>query len=117
MSDTTPGVDEPATSPKPDTHPRPGAAPDALPVPDTEVPPGEAPAARCPYCDRPFASERTCTLHVGEAHDCTDAEWAAYEAAVDAEGDDLFVYHITVVAALSLLYAVSILGYMVVLGS
>lgn len=92
--------------------------PDGSPAPDTEIPDAETPTARCPYCSRPFRTERACTLHLGDSHrgEWTDDEQAAYEAAVDDEADDLFVFHLTVVGALSLLYAGYVLAYMIVLG-
>ena len=57
-------------------------------------------------------------LHLGDSHRqaSTDDERAAYEAAVDDEADDLFVFHLKVVGALSLLYAGYVLAYMIVLG-
>jgi len=59
-------------------------------------------AAVCPYCDRPFAAASARDLHVGEVHDAvrSAAEAAAYERAREAERDDLFYYHLRVVAAL-----------------
>jgi hypothetical protein len=76
------------------------------PLPATTVPDGETPAAVCPHCGRPFRTARRCTLHVGEAHaDCTPAERAAYEDAREAEGDDLFVFHLKVLFALGAVYA------------
>jgi hypothetical protein len=83
-------------------------------VPTTRVPDEERPAERCPRCNRPFPTERALALHVGEAH---DPECAAYEAALAAERDDLFYFHLRVVVALGLLYAVTVLVYMVALGS
>ena len=83
--------------------------------PDWDVPPEEAPI-RCPRCDRPFRTEQYRDLHLVE-HDLdslTDLERAAYEAALDAEDDDLFVFHLKIVAALSVLYTVLVLAYMVV---
>lgn len=89
-----------------------------LPV-ETVVREGEAVAAACPYCDQPFPDERGRDLHVGEAHasECTDAERAGYEAARDAEEDELFYFHLRVVGALGVLYAFLVLVYMVALGS
>jgi hypothetical protein len=86
---------------------------------ETEVRPGEAVAAECRYCGRPFATERKRDLHVGEVHDadCTDEERAAYEAASEAERDELFYFHLKVVAALGVLYSAVVLVYMVALGS
>lgn len=85
-------------------------------TPETTVDAGEDPL-QCPYCTRPFRAERTLWLHVGERHGegCTDEEREAYEAARDAEEDDLFVFHLKVVAALTVLYASFIVLYMVVL--
>ncbi|WP_254545930.1 DUF7410 domain-containing protein [Halomarina pelagica] len=76
------------------------APPDPIP---TRVPDGE-PAVRCPYCGRPFPRERLRTLHVGERHAdaSTDGERAAAETAAEAEADDLFVYHLKVIAAIVL---------------
>lgn len=73
---------------------------------DTTVPQNESPTAQCPYCDRPFTSETLRALHIGETHptECTAAEHDAYDEAYDAESDELFVYHLKVVAALILLY-------------
>lgn len=80
------------------------------------VPDGEAPAARCPYCGRPFARSRLRRLHVGEWHrdECTDAERTAYEAAYDAESDDLFRYQLTLVAGLVALFFGFVYVYAVV---
>lgn len=84
-------------------------------TPDTEVPPGEAPP-RCPYCDRPFRSEDARALHVGESHPDrrTPAEAEEFERAREAEREELFVFHLKVVAALGALYALTVLAYMVV---
>ena len=73
-------------------------APDPIP---TDVPAGAA-AAACPYCERPFPTERLRSLHLGERHAdlLTPAEAAAFERSDDEERDDLFVYHLKVVALL-----------------
>ncbi|MFB6101007.1 MAG: DNA-binding protein [Haloplanus sp.] len=91
----------------------------AVPVVETAVPPDATVAGICPYCGRPFASTDARNLHVGEVHGtaCSAAERAVYEAARDAERDDLFYYHLRVVAALGVLYALTVLLYMVALGS
>ncbi|WP_058827818.1 hypothetical protein [Haloferax sp. Q22] len=74
-------------------------------VPETAVAAGETAAATCPYCDRPFRRERLRDLHVGDAHEgLDDAETAAYEAAVEAEDEDLFVYHLKVAGALGVVF-------------
>jgi hypothetical protein len=94
MSDDTTATD-PTRSPRPDGTER-DAASRAVP---TVVPPAADPE-RCPYCDRPLPGERLLALHLGERHAdrLTDDERAAYAAADDAESDDLFVYHLKVVA-------------------
>ncbi|ELZ77708.1 hypothetical protein DEQ92_00465 [Haloferax sp. Atlit-6N] len=74
-------------------------------VPETVVPGGETAAATCPYCDRPFRRERLRDLHVGDAHEgLSDGEAAAYEAAVEAEDEELFVYHLKVAGALGVVF-------------
>lgn len=69
---------------------------------DVLVPEDETPAARCPYCERPFRAVDLCALHMGERHfeDCTDAEREAYAEAYDTESDALFVFQLKSVAAL-----------------
>ena len=85
------------------------------PTPRTVVPAGETPA-RCPHCERPFRSSRQRDLHVGERHPAhTAEERAAYEAAREAEANDLFVFHLKVIAAITMLYAGFIVLYMVTL--
>ena len=86
--------------------------------PETAVRDDESPEATCRYCGRPFDTERSCSLHVGEAHadEWTEQEQIAYEDAVAAEEDELWLYHIKIVAALGVTYAVIVLVYMVVLG-
>jgi hypothetical protein len=85
-------------------------------VPAFDVPDGE-PVLECPYCERPFVSQHLRDLHVGERHpdSCTETEREAAAEATDAELDELFVFHIKVVATLTLLYAALVLIYMVVL--
>jgi len=87
--------------------------------PETELPDAETPAARCPYCDRPFDGERARDLHVGERHagEATDVELETYEEAREAERDELFMYHVKVVVALGVIYSVVVLVYMAALGS
>lgn len=90
----------------------------ATPVPDTDVPSDDRPVPRCPYCDRPFRRERERDLHVGEEHGdaCTGEERTAYERADDAEVDELFLYHMKVVAAIALIYSGFVIVYMVLAG-
>lgn len=89
------------------------------PDPETSVPANEEPPARCPYCDRPFRTDRLRALHVGEDHGerCTEGERAAYQRAWDEEDDDLFYYHLKVVGGLALTWAGIVLIYMVALGA
>lgn len=70
-------------------------------------------AKRCPYCGRPLATEHLRTLHVGERHAdaMTEAEREAYEEAHDQESDDLFVFHIKVMAIITLVTFVFIYTY------
>ena len=66
------------------------------------IPDGEVPARRCPFCERPFRDGRFLDLHIGEEHSlkCDEGHLDRYEAAHDAEADDLFVFHLKVVAAI-----------------
>lgn len=86
----------------------------ALPPDAYDVPEDEEPVARCPHCDRPFRSERFRDLHVGEVHlaDASDAELDRYEEAEDDEDDDLFVFHLKIVAAI----VAVIMGYVYLYG-
>ena len=86
--------------------------------PATDVPTGQEPAAACPYCGRPFTRESFRNLHLGEAHGdaLTASEREAYAAAVDAEDEELFMYHLKIVAGIAVIYAFFVLAYMVVLG-
>lgn len=86
--------------------------------PETAVLDDEPPAARCQYCNRPFDSDRSCALHIGEAHshEWTKDEQLAYENAMEAEEDELWLYHMKIVVALGVTYAITVLIYMVVLG-
>ena len=76
-------------------------------------------AATCRYCGRPFATPDAHDLHVGDVHAdaCTTAEREAYERALEAEEDEVFYFHLRVVAALAGLYTVVVLAYMIALGS
>ena len=86
--------------------------------PETATLDDDSPAASCPYCDRPFDSERSCALHVGEDHsdEWTADEKIAYEEATAAEENDLWIYHMKVIIALGVIHAVIILAYLIVLG-
>jgi hypothetical protein len=89
------------------------------PDPDVDVPADETPAAECRHCGRPFDSERARDLHVGKRHAevATEAETDAYEMAAETERDELFLYHVKVVVALGVIYAIIVLVYMAALGS
>ena len=90
-----------------------------LPDPEFDVPADRPPEATCPYCERPFAAQRACALHVGEVHGevATGAERTAYEEAREDERADLFYFHLKAVAALGAIYAMTVLLYMIALGS
>ncbi|MFC4407447.1 hypothetical protein [Haloarchaeobius iranensis] len=85
--------------------------------PGFELPDGEEPAATCERCARPFPTTMHHDLHLGEVHAeaLTGRERERYEDALEAETDELFVYHLKVIAALAGMYAVLVLVYMVVL--
>lgn len=88
-----------------------------LPQPETRVPDGD-PAARCPYCERPFRSDHARDLHVGEHHDdLREDERHRYEAAREQERDDLWLFHAKAVVGLGVTYAATVILYMIVLGS
>ena len=89
------------------------------PEPEINIPHDETPVSQCQYCDRPFQSERASALHLGEVHagECTAEEKTAYEEAKEAERDDLFYFHMKVVVALGSIYGITILAYMIALGS
>lgn len=111
--------DTPTTTVPHDDSPETDAVDEAGPErrPATAVPRDEMPAAVCPYCDRPFADGGLQALHVGERHDdvWSEAEEAAYESAREDESDELFFYHLRVIAALAVVYALLVLVYMIVL--
>ena len=85
--------------------------------PDILVRETESPAATCSYCERPFDTERSHALHLGEEHadQLTDAEQEAHQTAIEDERAELWWYHMKVVVALGVTNGVVILGYMVVL--
>ena len=79
-----------------------------LRVPDDETP------VHCPECGRPFRTERLRALHLGDRHDVPDDHSDAYEEAREAEREDLFVFHLKVVAGLVALYAFFFFTYLAV---
>ncbi|WP_053948716.1 DUF7410 domain-containing protein [Halolamina sediminis] len=70
-------------------------------------------AERCPYCGRPFPTEHLHALHLGEEHGnaLTEAEAERYAAADDRESDELFQFHIKVLALLTLITFVFLYSY------
>jgi len=68
--------------------------------------PADRTVHRCPYCDRPFATEDRVTLHVGLTHYdvCTDAEAEAFEDAYLAETGEIKRYRLKAAAVLILVY-------------
>jgi len=89
------------------------------PEPATDVPAGEVPGGVCPHCDRPFRTAHARDLHVGEHHeaDMDEAERAGYEAALETERDDLWLFHAKAVVGLGVTYSATVLLYGVVLGT
>lgn len=73
--------------------------------------------ADCPYCERPFASVHQRDLHRGEVHDdaLDEEEREAYEAAIDEERDQLWMYHFKAVVVLLVVYMLTGLAYLIVL--
>ncbi|WP_267642749.1 hypothetical protein [Haloarchaeobius amylolyticus] len=103
-------------------HPRPAESPPAersvqQPETGTTVRDDETVAARCRHCGRPFPDEQLHALHLGERHedDLTAEEYETFAQARDEEDDELFLYHLKVIAALGSLYAIVVLVYMIVL--
>jgi hypothetical protein len=72
-------------------------------------------AIRCAHCGRPFRRQTYHDLHLGVSHEdaLSGIEHEAYERAREEEADDLFVFHLKLIAALSAMYAFFVLGYMV----
>jgi hypothetical protein len=73
---------------------------------------GASVAFECPYCDRRFARETYRDLHLGGEHEeLLDAgERAAYEAAHDAEVEEIRLFRLKALAVLVLVY----FGFLVV---
>lgn len=70
-------------------------------------------AEHCPYCGHPFATDHLLSLHLGEVHadSLTEQEQERYAAADDQESDDLFLFHIKVLAVLTLITFVFLYSY------
>ncbi|WP_265112229.1 DUF7410 domain-containing protein [Halosolutus halophilus] len=73
-----------------------------------DVPTDESPDHTCPYCDRPFRSERYVTFHVGSTHpeECSESEREAFDEARDDEQYELFTFHLKAAVTVFLLYFV-----------
>ncbi|ELZ21857.1 DUF7410 domain-containing protein [Natrinema limicola] len=71
-----------------------------------EVPPDETPVATCPYCGRPFRSERYATFHIGVEHTevCSDDEREAFEEELGDEEYELFTFHFKAAVSVFLVY-------------
>lgn len=70
-------------------------------------------AERCPHCGRPFRNEHLLWLHRGEQHfdALDDDERETYAEVDDEEDDQLFIFHIKVMAAITLVTFVFIYTY------
>ena len=79
--------------------------------------PNSEDVARCPHCDRPFASAHQRDLHLGEVHEdrLTDGERAAFDAGIEEEHDRLWMYHFKAVIMLLVIYMATGLLYLIVL--
>lgn len=77
---------------------------------------GDEPVARCPYCDRPFHSERLRTLHCGLEHAdrLSVRERAAFERAYLAEGAEIRRVRLYALGAVVLLYFTMLFLYAIV---
>jgi hypothetical protein len=85
------------------TDPTAEADPAADPTADAEATMG---AFDCPYCGRRFAREPWRDLHRGQEHGerLDAAEREAYEAAHDAEAEDIRMFRLKALAVLVLVY-------------
>ena len=77
---------------------------------------GDEPAARCPYCDRPFRERRLETLHRGREHPerLSEDEREAYERAYLSERRELRRFRLLAIGAVILCYFGFLLLYAVV---
>ena len=85
------------------------------PAPDSRAT-AEPPDTRtfeCPYCDRRFAREAWCDLHRGLEHGSRldAAEREAYEAAYEAEAEEVRLFRLKALAVLVLVYFGFLLVY------
>lgn len=67
----------------------------------------------CPTCGQPFRTDHLLTLHRGERHPETldEAEQEHYDEVRDEEDEQLFIFHLKVVAAITLVTFVFIYSY------
>lgn len=81
-----------------------------------DVPADEDPAVTCPYCGRPFRSERYATFHIGVSHptECSETERDALEAERDDEEYELFTFHLKTAVSVFLLYFMFVFLYALV---
>lgn len=72
--------------------------------------------ARCPTCGTPFRTDHLLALHRGETHPETldAAGREAYDEARDEEDEQLFIFHLKVVAAITLVMFIFIYTYSIV---
>ncbi len=75
-------------------------------VTDIEYDVEDTPDHVCPYCDRPFRSERYAAIHIGTIHgeECTPEERAVFEAQQDDEEFELFTFHVKAAVTVFLSY-------------
>ncbi|WP_254524854.1 DUF7410 domain-containing protein [Natrinema caseinilyticum] len=71
-----------------------------------DVPADETPGATCPYCSRPFRSERYVTFHIGVEHAdvCSPDEREAFDDERDDEEYELFTFHFKAAISVFLVY-------------
>lgn len=86
------------------------------PMPETA--PDDADHAACPHCGRPFPEDHLLELHLGERHGeaLSETDRGTYEEAREREAEELFLFHLKVIAAIGILYSIFVVVYMVVLG-
>jgi CRISPR/Cas system-associated protein Cas10 (large subunit of type III CRISPR-Cas system) len=87
----------------------------STPVAGTDTAPdarGPAEGFDCSYCGRRFAREAYRDLHLGQEHEerLDDTEREAYEAAHDAEAEEIRLFRLKALAVLVLVY----FGFLVV---
>ena len=72
-------------------------------------------AVNCPYCDRPFSTERICALHKGQEHpsELSDDERQVVRNVSDRETAELRRFRLKAVLGLVLLYFMFLFAYAV----